>query len=337
MVYVRIVVIIRVHPHTGPCFLLFQCSSKKIYVIKLRQREAHSNLHGVCFVHNTKKIIFLGSNKQTNKQASRPFKKIHFVGFVTLFQQMATEQTNGIVLALVITSISVVGVCFFWWYFYWKQYHLCMSPNEILAFSTFRFSAIQSKDNVYSVRVFLVKNSLHSGIALARNDIPVDIIPEIEDFPTSPFIEFGWGDAHYYPLKNSNLWSAILALVVPGPSVMQMIGLPDRPEITHPDAVVLSFRVTKKELDNVLRYLHTSFDRQNRHRATILQPGHHDKSFFYPATGSFHYFNTCNSWTSQAFVQMGFPQAMMYGINTASDLVKRLASLTDECKPPPNV
>ena len=279
MVYVRIVVIIRVHPHTGPCFLLFQCSSKKIYVIKLRQREAHSNLHGVCFVHNTKKIIFLGSNKQTNKQASRPFKKIHFVGFVTLFQQ----------------------------------------------------------DNVYSVRVFLVKNSLHSGIALARNDIPVDIIPEIEDFPTSPFIEFGWGDAHYYPLKNSNLWSAILALVVPGPSVMQMIGLPDRPEITHPDAVVLSFRVTKKELDSVLRYLHTSFDRQNRHRATILQPGHHDKSFFYPATGSFHYFNTCNSWTSQAFVQMGFPQAMLYGINTASDLVKRLASLTDECKPPPNV
>jgi hypothetical protein len=46
-------------------------------------------------------------------------------------------------------------------------------------------------------------------------------------------------------------------------------------------------------------------------------------SLFYPATGRFHLFNTCNSWTAQALTATGLG-ASLGGVNTAEDLVSRI-------------
>ena len=49
--------------------------------------------------------------------------------------------------------------------------------------------------------IFVASNGWHSGIVVAKADLPPDRLPETVDFPEARFLEFGWGDAVYYPAK----------------------------------------------------------------------------------------------------------------------------------------
>lgn len=171
-------------------------------------------------------------------------------------------------------------------------------------------------------RVLVVSNGWHSGIALARADVPEAIIPEIADFPHARFFEFGWGDAEFYPARGGGAWLALRA-AFPGPAVIHMAGLPDHPARLWPHVTILSFAVSADGLRRVLVYVRESFNRAGAGRAVVSARGIYPFSHFYPATGRFHVFNTCNSWTAQALTAMGLP-ASLGGVNTAEDLVARI-------------
>jgi len=172
------------------------------------------------------------------------------------------------------------------------------------------------------LRVLVVSNGWHSGIALARADVPEAIIPEIADFPHARFFEFGWGDAEFYPAQEAGAWLALRA-AFPGPAVLHLAGLPDHPARLWPNVTILSFAVSADGLRRVLVYLRESFNRAGAGRAVVSARGIYPFSLFYPAMGRFHVFNTCNSWTAQALTAMGLP-ASLGGVNTADDLVARI-------------
>jgi uncharacterized protein (TIGR02117 family) len=170
--------------------------------------------------------------------------------------------------------------------------------------------------------VWVVSNGWHSGIALARADVPEAIIPETADFPHARFFEFGWGDADYYPAREAGAWLALRA-AFPGPAVMHVSGLPDHPARIWPNVTILSFAVNAEALRRLLAFLRGSFDRAGAGRAVVTARGIYPFSLFYPATGRFHLFNTCNSWTAHALTAMGLG-ASLGGVNTAEDLVARI-------------
>jgi len=172
------------------------------------------------------------------------------------------------------------------------------------------------------LRVLVVSNGWHSGIALARADVPEAIIPEIADFPHARFFEFGWGDAEFYPAQEAGAWLALRA-AFPGPAVLHLAGLPDHPARLWPNVTILSFAVSADGLRRLLVYLRESFNRAGAGRAVVSARGIYPFSLFYPAMGRFHVFNTCNSWTAQALTAMGLP-ASLGGVNTAEDLVARI-------------
>ena len=165
-------------------------------------------------------------------------------------------------------------------------------------------------------RIWVVSNGWHSGIVLARADVPEAIIPEIADFP------FGWGDAEFYPAREAGLWLTLRA-AFPGPAVMHVSGLPDHPARIWPNVTILSFAVDAEALRRLLTFLRDSFDRAGAGRAVVTARGIYPFSLFYPATGRFHLLNTCNSWTAQALTAMGIG-ASLGGVNTAEDLVARI-------------
>ena len=171
-------------------------------------------------------------------------------------------------------------------------------------------------------RVLVLSNGWHSGIALARADVPEAIIPEIADFPHARFFEFGWGDAEFYPAREAGLWLTLRA-AFPGPAVMHVSGLPDHPARIWPNVTILSFVVNAEALRRLLDFLRGSFDRAGAGRAVVTARGIYPFSLFYPATGRFHLLNTCNSWTAQALTAMGIG-ASLGGVNTAEDLVARI-------------
>jgi uncharacterized protein (TIGR02117 family) len=171
-------------------------------------------------------------------------------------------------------------------------------------------------------RIWVVSNGWHSGIVLARADVPESVIPEIADFPQARFFEFGWGDAEFYPAREAGAWLALRA-AFPGPAVMHVAGLPDHPARIWPNVTILPFAVSAEALSRLLAFLRDSFDRAGAGRAVVTARGIYPFSLFYPATGRFHVFNNCNSWTAQALTAMGFGVSLG-GVNTADDLISRI-------------
>jgi len=171
-------------------------------------------------------------------------------------------------------------------------------------------------------RIWVASNGWHSGIVLARADVPESVIPEIADFPHARFFEFGWGDAEFYPAREAGAWLALRA-AFPGPAVMHVAGLPDHPARLWPQVTILPFAVDTQGLRRLLVFLRNSFDRAGAGRAAVTARGIYPFSLFYPATGRFHLFNNCNTWTAQALTAMGLGTSLG-GVNTAEELISRI-------------
>ncbi|MCA3277722.1 MAG: DUF2459 domain-containing protein [Roseomonas sp.] len=171
-------------------------------------------------------------------------------------------------------------------------------------------------------QIWVVSNGWHSGIVLARADVPESVIPEIADFSQVRFFEFGWGDAEFYPAREAGAWLALRA-AFPGPAVMHVAGLPDHPARIWPNVTILPFAVDADGLRRLLDFLRQSFDRAGAGRAVVAARGIYPFSLFYPATGRFHLFNNCNTWTAQALTAKGLG-ASLGGVNTADDLISRI-------------
>lgn len=175
--------------------------------------------------------------------------------------------------------------------------------------------------------IFVTSNGWHSGIVIARSDVPFAAIPEAADFPNAVYLEFGWGDAEYYPSPRPSFGLALRA-ALPGPAVIHLSGLSDHPAKVFPTASVLAVSLPDSGLRRLIAHIAASFDRAGDERAKPNAPGLYSFSRFYPATGKFHLFNTCNTWTARALAAAGVA-VDFDGVQTADDPLKRVHPLAE--------
>ncbi len=175
-------------------------------------------------------------------------------------------------------------------------------------------------------RIFVMSNGWHSNIIMARPDITPGRIPEIVDFLGAEYLEFGWGDAEYYPAKRTTFGMTMRAAFTSTPAVMHVLGSFRHPKRRYPTAEVIELAVDKAGLEKLVQFIHESFDRNRVDRAKISNPGLYANSLFYPATGRFHLGNTCNSWTARALNAAGF-DVDSAAAAPASDLMLQLRQL----------
>ncbi len=154
--------------------------------------------------------------------------------------------------------------------------------------------------------IFVTSNGWHTGISLARSQIPPGHIPEAADFPDARFIEFGWGDAVYYPAKETTIGMTLGAALVPTPAVMHVAGLWTEPARYFQEAETVALPISRENFSRLVAFIGASFERSGEARAATSGPGLYASSRFYPARGSFHLFNTCNTWTARALAAAGF-------------------------------
>lgn len=177
-------------------------------------------------------------------------------------------------------------------------------------------------EEVYTV--YVSSNGWHTGIVIAADDIPADKIPEAADFPGAAFLEFGWGDADFYPKPDAGVFAAIGA-AFPGPAVMHVAALTARPSIYFSDTEEIRLELEEPEFATLVSYLHESFAREGD-RAEPVAPGLYASSRFYPATGRFSLTNTCNTWTARGLERAGV-NVNSRGVQRAEDLMKQLRPL----------
>ena len=174
--------------------------------------------------------------------------------------------------------------------------------------------------------IFVTSNGWHSGIIVAKADLPPNRLPETEDFPEVRFFEFGWGDAVFYPAKQVTLGKTLRAALVPTPAIVHVVGLRAEPARSFPKAEVVSLPIDDENFGRLVDFIDVSFERSGAARAAATGPGLYATSRFYPAKGSFHLFNTCNTWTARALAAAGF-NVSASGTSRAEALMQQVRAL----------
>ena len=174
----------------------------------------------------------------------------------------------------------------------------------------------------HAVSVF--SNGWHTAIVVSRRDVvAAGLLPEADDFPDAAFLEFGWGDQVYYPAKKKTFGMALDATLTATPAVMHMAGLARSPEQTYASSEIVTVAMTESGLRHLVRAIAGEFNRPEGGRAYPVSSGLYPDSNFYSARGSFHLFNTCNTWTARMLRAAGVNLSPS-GVITADDLVARL-------------
>ncbi len=179
-----------------------------------------------------------------------------------------------------------------------------------------------SGPRIRAVRV--VSNGWHTAIVVPRPElVTTGLLPEADDFPDAQFLEFGWGDRVYYPAKKKTLGMALAAVLTPTQAVMRLAGLARAPELSHADSVVVPIALTEVGFRHLVRAIAGDFKRPRGGRAEPISRGLYPDSNFYKAHGTFHLFNTCNTWTAR-MLRAGGVNLSPSGVITADELVARL-------------
>ncbi len=177
--------------------------------------------------------------------------------------------------------------------------------------------------------IYVTSNGWHTGIVIARADLPAGKIPETADFPRARYFEFGWGDAAYYPDREAGLAQGLGAIMSVSPAVVHLVGLWGTPDLVFPETEVVALSLDAGGFSALIDYLHESFDRGGAERVPSSASGLYDISLFYPATGEFHLSNTCNHWTARGLQAAGF-DIKPAGKRRASVLMRKVRELAEE-------
>ena len=170
----------------------------------------------------------------------------------------------------------------------------------------------------------VASNGWHTAIVVPAPALAsTGLLPEAEDFPGAAFLEFGWGDRVYYPAKEKTIGMTLSAALVPTPAVMHMAGLATAPRDGGSSREVVTVPSTEAGLLNLIEALAAEFERPADGRAAFVARGLYPGSKFYHARGSFHLFNTCNTWTARMLRAAGVAISPS-GIVTADGLMARL-------------
>ncbi len=181
--------------------------------------------------------------------------------------------------------------------------------------------------------IHVTSNGWHSGIVVARADLPPGVIPEIADFPTATHFEFGWGNRDYYTTPRKTL-GLTLGAALPGASVVHLAAHAGAPR-AYPGYEVVTLRVSGEGMRRLAGYLHAAFARGGAPRLRAIAPGLLTASAFYPGSGTFHLFNTCNTWTAMALVAAGL-RVRASGVQQAEELMSQLRRRGRESDPAPS-
>lgn len=178
---------------------------------------------------------------------------------------------------------------------------------------------------IHAVRV--VSNGWHTAIFIRRAEVnATGLLPEVDDFPDAAFLEFGWGEHVYYPAEETTPGMVLRAALLPTPAVMHVAGRARTPQLKDADVEVLA--MTQGDLRRMVRAIAGEFVRPEGGRAEPVSRSLDLVSHYYDAHGTFHLFNTCNTWTAR-MLRSGGVNLSPSGVITADGLMMRLRAAVE--------
>ncbi len=173
------------------------------------------------------------------------------------------------------------------------------------------------------VSIYVVNEGKHAGLAVRRADIPRGLWPESGDFPEADYLEVGWGDKDYYQAEDPGLWLALKAAFWSSGAVLHLVGVKGDIAGRFGGYEIIRLDLEPHRFLRLADYIHGSFARNGAEKATPIGRGQGGDGLFYPATGQFHLFNTCNGWVARALEAAGYPMGIFRPL-TADQLMAKM-------------
>ena len=156
-------------------------------------------------------------------------------------------------------------------------------------------------------QVLILSNGVHTDLVLpVRNDLvnwkyyfPISNTKTKQDH--NGWIAFGWGDKGFY--LNTPTWGDLTFST----AVKAVTGLSSTAlHVTYRDSIkidssnCISLKLTKNEFKSLRNFIFESFQKTNNKKAIYIPTDavYGDNDAFYEANGTYHLFNTCNTWTN---------------------------------------
>lgn len=178
--------------------------------------------------------------------------------------------------------------------------------------NTISYTAVRNDGNPASQGAFYVgSHGWHTSIIVPRAAIPKNAWPAgVVDrtFRDCRYLEAGWGDRKFYMAPRPNVWTAFDAVLLPGASVLHIVGLDPPLESAFIWSGLVRMPCSAAELRSVCRAIGATFAADEHVQLDPLGPGLYGRtSKFYPARGRYYLANTCNNWTARMMRAGGFP------------------------------
>ena len=174
--------------------------------------------------------------------------------------------------------------------------------------------------------LFFVNYGWHSALVIKKADIPAAVVPEITDFPEAEYLEFGWGDRDYYQAADPGFFMALKAAFLSRGSVLHVTGFKGPVGGFFSNAEIVEIVTSAEAFQRLVQFISNSFSRSPDTWPDGIGPGLYANSRFYPATGRFHLFRTCNTWVATALSAAGLPLSPVFAV-TAGSLSRQVKQL----------
>ncbi|AMC33822.1 TIGR02117 family protein [Janthinobacterium sp. B9-8] len=189
-----------------------------------------------------------------------------------------------------------------------------------------RASAAPSKFN----KIYVVNNGWHTGLVVPAQPLQ-DLFPELKQrFANAAYLEIGWGDKGFYQTPDVTVKVALRAIFGLSGSIIHVVAIPQSPEQHFARQNPRAFCLKPQQLSALNQFIAASFYQNNNKNIIAGQAGIYGDSQFYEAVGSYHLFNTCNSWTAQSLQSAGLEISAFLKL-TASSVMDALSKLPSGC------
>ncbi len=152
--------------------------------------------------------------------------------------------------------------------------------------------------------VHVISHGWHTGIALSRAEfVGTDRVMEREFGGDADYLEFGWGDAAYYPTDRPTVGMSLKALFWPTPSVLRVVAVRGTLTNAFAGAEIIPVELSEPGFERLRCFVARTFRRDAKGDLMRVKPE------FYEAEGKFYFPKMCNWWAASALREAGCPIA----------------------------
>lgn len=154
--------------------------------------------------------------------------------------------------------------------------------------------------------VYLIKERWHTAVVFNIEDVDSIILPEIKYFRNAEMIDIGWGDEAFYQHPEFDWDLAYQAIFHSTPSTLRVEGINiTKQQYFDISEIVVELKINDEQIKILQKYISDTIFRNENGDYEILSTQYLNRVYFLKANGSYHLFNTCNTWLARGLKKSG--------------------------------